>query len=75
MARRRRKSKAGRWVRGTLLLLIAPPALYLLFALIGSLFPVNRGWTEPDRGTTIYIADNGVHTDIIMPVNAQGLER
>ena len=47
------------------------PALYLVAALIGSLVPVNRGWTEPEHGTTIYIADNGIHADIIMPVKAR----
>ena len=50
------------------------PRCTLLAALIGSLIPVNRGWTEPAQGTTIYIADNGIHADIIMPVKAQGLD-
>ena len=54
--------------------LLAVPVLYLIAALIGSLVTVNRGWTEPAEGTTIYIADNGVHADIIMPVRAQGLD-
>ena len=36
--------------------------------------PVNRGWTEPDEGVTIYIANNGLHSDIVMPVQAQGLD-
>ena len=31
-------------------LLAAIPALYLLAALVGSLVPVNRGWSEPDAG-------------------------
>jgi uncharacterized protein (TIGR02117 family) len=74
MARRTRKGKFGKWVArlisATLLLL----ALYLTAALIGSLIPVNRGWSEPAQGTIIYLADNGVHTDIIMPVKAQGLD-
>ncbi|MGN6059546.1 MAG: TIGR02117 family protein [Sphingomicrobium sp.] len=50
------------------------PALYLIAALVGSLIPVNRGWTEPAQGTTVYIADNGIHADIVMPVKAQGLD-
>jgi uncharacterized protein (TIGR02117 family) len=54
--------------------LLAVPALYLVAALIGSLIPVNRGWVEPRRGTTIYLADNGIHVDIIMPIDAQGLD-
>ena len=74
MARRRRKSKAGKWVGRALTAALALPALYLVAALAGSLVPVNRHWTEPRDGTTIYIADNGIHADIIMPVKAQGLD-
>jgi uncharacterized protein (TIGR02117 family) len=50
------------------------PALYLSAALAGSLVPENRGWTEPARGITVYIADNGIHADLIMPVRAEGLD-
>ena len=74
MARRRRKGKAGKWVARLLSALLALPALYLVAALIGSVVPVNGSWTEPAEGTTIYIADNGIHADIIMPVKAQGLD-
>ena len=72
MARRRRKTK--RWGRWAALALGAAPALYLLAALLGSLIPVNRGWHEPDKGITIYLADNGIHADIIMPAIAEGLD-
>ena len=71
MARRRRK---GKWIGRVLTLLVALPALYLIAALAGSLIPVNRGWTEPRQGTTVFLAANGIHTDIIMPVKAQGLD-
>jgi uncharacterized protein (TIGR02117 family) len=54
--------------------LLALPATYLLAAMIGSLVPVNSNWTEPAQGTTVYIADNGIHADIVMPVRAQGLD-
>src|SRR5206468_7926979 len=69
-----RKGEAGKWVGRTLALLLGVSALYLVGALIGSLIPVNRGWTEPANGATIYIADNGIHADIVMPVKAQGLD-
>jgi uncharacterized protein (TIGR02117 family) len=36
--------------------------------------PVNRAWSEPERGTLVYLADNGIHADLIMPVRAQGLD-
>lgn len=74
MARRRRKGKAGKWVGRLLTAVLALPALYLAVALIGSLVPVNRGWTEAAQGTPVYIADNGVHADIVMPVRAGGLD-
>ena len=74
----RRKSRWWRTWRGRFRLLIAAvaaiPLLYLLAALAGSLIPVNAGWSEPAEGTTIYLADNGVHADIIMPVSAEGLD-
>lgn len=50
------------------------PALYLLAALVGSIVPVNRGWREPAQGITIYIADNGIHSDLILPVKTEGLD-
>lgn len=74
MARRRQKGKLGKWVGRFLTLLLAAPALYLLGALGGSMMPVNRAWSEPRDGTTIYLAENGIHTDIIMPVKANGLD-
>ena len=74
MARRRKKSKSGKGLARLLTFLLSIPALYLLAALAGSLIPVNRAWTEPEEGTTIYLVDNGIHADIIMPVDAQGLD-
>jgi uncharacterized protein (TIGR02117 family) len=74
VARRRRKGKSGKWVGRLLTALLALPAVYLVAALIGSILPVNSRWTEPAQGTTVYIADNGIHADIIMPVKAEGLD-
>ncbi|MEO7787455.1 MAG: TIGR02117 family protein [Sphingomicrobium sp.] len=57
-----------------LLLFVALPALYLLAALAGSIIPVNRGWREPTKGETVYLVSNGIHTDLILPAEAQGLD-
>jgi uncharacterized protein (TIGR02117 family) len=57
-----------------LTLLLAIPALYMIAALVGSLVPVNSGWEEPAEGTTIFLADNGIHTDLILPANAAGVD-
>lgn len=73
MVGRRRRGK--RRLTGRILTaILAVPALYLLAALVGSVVPVNRGWREPARGTPIYIADNGIHADLILPVKADGLD-
>ena len=74
MARRRGKRGGHRVVGRLLTILLAIPAAYLLAALVGSLVPVNSGWKEATSGTTVYVADNGIHADIVMPVNAQGLD-
>ena len=74
MARRRRRGRAGRKWRVAALVAAAVPALYLFAALIGSLVPVNRSWTEPEEGITVYLADNGIHADLVMPARAAGLD-
>jgi uncharacterized protein (TIGR02117 family) len=70
----RRRGRKSTWARRLALALAAIPALYLLAALIGSLVPVNRGWAEADDGVTIYLANNGVHVDLILPAKAEGLD-
>jgi uncharacterized protein (TIGR02117 family) len=72
--RRRRRSPLARLLRRGALALAAIPLLYLVLALAGSLLPVNRGWTEPDQGVTIYIASNGIHADLVLPARAAGLD-
>jgi uncharacterized protein (TIGR02117 family) len=74
VARRRRKGRRGKWAGRIVAAILAVPLLYLVAALLGSLIPVNRGWTEPAQGTTVYLADNGIHADIVMPASAQGLD-
>ncbi|MDQ4088170.1 MAG: TIGR02117 family protein [Pseudomonadota bacterium] len=71
---RKSRSPARRWLGRVLLALAVVPGLYLLAALIGSLVPVNRGWEEPEQGITVYLANNGIHADIVMPVRAQDLD-
>ncbi|WP_162888152.1 TIGR02117 family protein [Sphingomonas mesophila] len=75
MARTRRRRRRGRpWLRRVALALAAIPLAYLAASLVGSLIPVNRAWVEPDRGITVYLADNGVHADLVLPVRAAGLD-
>src|SRR5258708_17118433 len=53
VVRRRRKSKAGKWVGRVLWAVLVLPALYLLSALIGSLIPANRPSDAPPEVHTI----------------------
>ena len=73
MPRRRRRRKFN-WPARIAFAILAIPLLYIFAALIGGLIPVNADWTEPDEGITIYVANNGVHADLILPANAQGLD-
>lgn len=49
-------------------------AAYGMAGLAGGALPVNRHWTAPERGIRIYIEDNGIHTGIVMPVVAAGVD-
>ena len=70
----RRRRKRFNWPARIALAILAVPLLYILAALVGGLIPVNRGWKEPEEGITIYVANNGVHADLVLPANAHGLD-
>jgi len=47
---------------------------YLAAGLIGGSIPANGAWRPPTRGITIYVETNGVHTDLVIPVSAAGVD-
>ena len=49
------------------LLVVAVPVIWFIAALVLGSIPANVAWHEPDRGITLYIRTNGVHTWIVMP--------
>jgi uncharacterized protein (TIGR02117 family) len=53
----------GNAILGILLLTV----LYLLLAVILTLIPANSSSKQPEKGITIYIKSNGVHTDLLLP--------
>jgi len=71
---RRRRRKRFNWPARIALAILAIPILYIFAALIGALIPVNASWKEPDEGVTIYLANNGVHVDLVLPANHRGLD-
>lgn len=54
--------------------LILFPLLYFAGALLGGLIPANAGWQEADRGVTIFVRTNGVHTWLMVPTTAAGID-
>lgn len=46
--------------------------LFFLAALLGSIFPANNGWQEPDEGVELFVETNGVHVSLIIPMQAAG---
>jgi uncharacterized protein (TIGR02117 family) len=59
--------RTARWSSRLLLGLGAVVLCYLAAALVGSAIPANRGWGPPVQGVAIYVADNGIHTDLVLP--------
>lgn len=49
-------------------------AAYPGAGLIGGLVPSNANWSPPADGVTLYIESNGVHTGIVMPKRAAGVD-
>lgn len=64
----------ARWaalgVAGFLSLLVT----YGVAGLLGGAIPANNAWRAPARGVTIFIESNGVHTGIVVPKVAAGID-
>jgi uncharacterized protein (TIGR02117 family) len=70
----RRRTRKPRWPVRVFLAIFAIPVFYILAALVAAFIPVNSGWQEPDDGVTIYLANNGVHVDLVLPATTLGLD-
>jgi uncharacterized protein (TIGR02117 family) len=46
--------------------------LFLISAFVGGAIPSNNHWTEPDKGTEIFVETNGVHVSLILPMSSAG---
>lgn len=68
------KKRIVRRILKGLALLIGLPLFYLLCGVIGSLVPANAGWREAPQGVTIFIRTNGVHTWLMLPKVAEGVD-
>lgn len=53
---------------------LIPLGIYLAAAAVLGHVAANADWREPATGTTIFIQTNGVHTGIVMPFVAEGID-
>ncbi|PZO72030.1 MAG: TIGR02117 family protein [Sphingomonas taxi] len=59
------------WAVATVLGLVAS---YAVAGLVGGSIPSNRDWRAPAEGVHIFVESNGVHTGIIVPKVAAGVD-
>ncbi len=65
---------AWRWLVRIVLTVLGVIALYVLFAVVLGLIPLNRNYLPVDDGVTIYLASNGVHSDLVVPVRSEVID-
>lgn len=65
-----------KWLIRVVLFLPAFISIYLLTASICMLIPINPGFEETDaeKGITIYVKSNGVHTDLVLPYRNEAFD-
>jgi uncharacterized protein (TIGR02117 family) len=52
----------------------ALPIAYVAAGLIGGAIPANNGWRAPDDGVVIFVETNGIHTGLVLPKVAAGVD-
>ncbi|MCC9138315.1 TIGR02117 family protein [Pontibacter silvestris] len=66
-----------KWRSGCLYSLVSGVSLVFLFLLLmlllGSI-PVNKGFAQHSQGIEIFVTDNGIHTDLILPVKTKYID-
>ena len=71
---RRAMRVASRWGGYALAGVTATLLLYAAAGLIGGALPVNTDRRPPERGVLVFVESNGVHTGIIVPKVAAGVD-
>ena len=64
----------GDWVRLVVRCFFAIPCAYLVAAFVGALVPANGGWQPPPQGISVFVQTNGIHTSIVVPARAVGID-
>lgn len=48
---------------------LLPLVIYVVVALVSAVFPANANWTSVSGGVPVWIASNGVHASIVVPLD------
>jgi uncharacterized protein (TIGR02117 family) len=67
-------AKALRWTARFVAALVVVALIYLALALFGTAIPANSGAKQPAQGVRIFVIDNGVHTDLVLPKAEAGVD-
>jgi uncharacterized protein (TIGR02117 family) len=63
--------RAARWAfLGLFLILVG----YGAAGMVGGAIPSNPGWKAPESGVRIYVESNGIHTGLVLPMAAEGVD-
>ncbi|MEO5937841.1 MAG: TIGR02117 family protein [Sphingomonas sp.] len=66
--------RIGRLARRIGLALVLVLGVYAAAGMIGGSIPANAARVPPADGVRIFVEDNGIHTGIVMPVSAAGVD-
>jgi uncharacterized protein (TIGR02117 family) len=71
---KRNWARVGWWAARVALGVVVVVLTYAVAGLIGGTIPTNPAWVQPRDGIRIYVEDNGIHTGIVVPVQAAGVD-
>ena len=64
----------GRWIGRSLVALALLLYLYAATGLVGGSIPANADWRPPAQGVPVFVENNGIHTGIVVPLQAAGVD-
>ncbi|MFC5271581.1 TIGR02117 family protein [Adhaeribacter terreus] len=66
--------KIARWVAGFGAFLLGFTLLYCSLIVFFGLIPVNISFAQAEKGIQVFVIDNGVHTDLVLPASTNTID-
>lgn len=64
------QKRIGQWARICIFSLMLLGGLYFLMAALLAIIPYNRNYVPSDSGIEVFVQSQGIHTDLIIPVDS-----